>query len=72
MNPDARTTNRGYRTNRLLPALSVFAGGLVYSLLQRRAFGAHDVAVRSAVTGATTAVVALVIFTISRHWNRSA
>jgi hypothetical protein len=71
MNRDARTTSRGYRMKWLLPVLSVFAGGLVHSLLPPGAFGAHDVAGRAAVTGGTTAAVALVIFAISGRWNRS-
>jgi len=71
MNHDARTTSRRYRMERLLPGLGFFAGGLVYSLLPRGAFGAHDVAARAAITGGTAAAVALVIFAISRRWKAS-
>jgi hypothetical protein len=45
-----------------VPLLGVFAAGLVYALLPTGAFGAHDIAVRAAVTGAVAAFAAALIF----------
>jgi uncharacterized MnhB-related membrane protein len=43
------------------PVLAIFLAGLVYSLLPRGIFGAYDVAMRSAICGATAASAALIL-----------
>jgi len=50
---------------RRLPALGVFAGGLVYALLPAGAFGAHDFAARATITGAVAGVTAVLILVLS-------
>jgi hypothetical protein len=52
---------RQHRRRSLLPALGVFAGGLAHALLPTGAFGAHDVAVRAAITAAVAGVTAMLI-----------
>jgi len=47
------------------PRWGVFAGGLAYALLAPGAFGAHDVAVRAAITGTVAAVAAALIFLLT-------
>jgi hypothetical protein len=61
-NPSMRT--------RLLPALSIFAGGIVYAVLPRGPFGAYDIAARAAVTGATAAAACLLILTLRNRLER--
>jgi hypothetical protein len=56
---------------RLLPFVGIFAAGLVHSELPRGAFGAHDIAVRAAITGATAGVVTVVLLLVARRWRRS-
>jgi hypothetical protein len=51
--------------------LGIFAGGLVYTVLPRGAFGTYDVASRAAVTGAVAGVTCLLILTWSKRWSRS-
>ena len=64
----ARTTReadmyeRPRGSRRLLPALGVFAGGLVNALLPTGAFGTHDLAARAVITGAVSGVAAVLIF----------
>jgi hypothetical protein len=55
----------------MLPALSVFAGGVVYAVLPRGAFGAHDVMARAAITGAVAAVTCLLILALSNRSGRT-
>ena len=49
---------------RLIPALGIFAGGAVYSILPRGSFGAYDMLVRvvipAVVAGSAVLVLALV------------
>jgi hypothetical protein len=71
MSDDARAASQGCRLGRLLLALGFFAAGQVDSLLPRGAFGAHDVAIRAAITGASGVAVALTILVVSRWWNGS-
>ena len=58
---------RQHRSRSLLPALGVFAGGLVYSLLPTGAFGAHDVAARAAITGAVAGVTVVLILMLTNR-----
>jgi hypothetical protein len=57
--------------SRFLPVLGIFAGGLVYTVLPRGAFGAYDVASRAAVTGAVAGVTCLLVLTLSKRWGCS-
>ena len=63
----------GRRTDktRFLPGLGVFAGGFVYGELPHGAFGAHDVAVRVAITGAAVFVAGLLIWALSKWWRHA-
>jgi hypothetical protein len=56
---------------RLLPALGVFAGGVVYAVVPHGAFGSHDVMARAAVAAAAAAVTCLLILTLSKRSSRS-
>ncbi len=53
--------------SRFLPVLSIFAAGLVHSVLPHGAFGAYDIAVRATITGAVAGVTALLFM----RWTRS-
>ena len=57
--------------SRFLPVLSIFAGGLVYTVLPHGAFGEYDVASRAAITGAAAGVTCLLVLTLSKRWSRS-
>jgi hypothetical protein len=57
--------------DRQMPLFGIFAGGLVYTVLPRGAFGAYDVASRAAVTGAVAGVTCLLVLTLSKRWGRS-
>jgi hypothetical protein len=57
--------------SRLLPAFSIFAGGVAYAVLPRGAFGAHDVIVRAAITAAVAAVTCLLMLTSRKRSRRS-
>jgi len=64
--------NRPWTSRRVLPILGVFTGGLVHALLPARTFGAHDFAIRAAITGAIAGVTAVLIFVatnrpVTRH-----
>ena len=50
---------------RALPALGIFAGGLVHSLLPVGAFGVHDRAVRAAIVGIVSGATAALIFVLT-------
>jgi O-antigen/teichoic acid export membrane protein len=56
---------------RLLPLLSIFAGGVVYAVLPRDAFAAYDIATRAALTGAVAGMTCLLILTLRRRPGRS-
>jgi hypothetical protein len=51
----------------LLPALGLFAGALVHSMLPRGAFGANDVLIRAAITAAAVAVSAWLLMLVARR-----
>ena len=68
--PNITCDNQTMRS-RFLPVLSIFAGGLVYTVLPHDAFGAYDVASRAAVTGAVAGVTCLLVLTLSKRWRRS-
>lgn len=68
--PNITCDNQTMRS-RFLPVLSIFAGGLVYTVLPHDAFGAYDVASRAAVTGAVASVTCLLVLTLSKRWRRS-
>ena len=57
--------------SRFLPVLSIFAGGLVYVVLPRGAFGIYDISSRAAVTGAAAGVTCLLLLTLTKRWERS-
>lgn len=57
--------------SRLLPVLGIFFGGLVYGVMPRGAFGADDVAIRAAVTGAAAGMAGLVFLTLRKRSSRS-
>jgi hypothetical protein len=61
-----RSTGAG----QFLPLLGLFVGALVYSLLPHGAFGAYDVAVRAAMTGAAAASTSLALFVAFKRWGR--
>jgi hypothetical protein len=56
--------------SRVLLVLGVLAGGLVYAVLPRGAFGAYDVASRAAVTGAAAGATCLLVLALSKRWSR--
>ena len=62
--------NSGVRS-RFLPVLSIFAGGFVHSVLPSGAFGAYDVAIRAAVTGAVAGSTYLLSLKLSKRWGPS-
>ena len=68
--PNITCDNQTMRS-RFLPVLSIFAGGLVYTVLPHDAFGAYDVASRAAITGAAAGVTCLLVLTLSKRWRRS-
>ena len=68
--PNVTCDNRSMRS-RFLPVLSLFAGGLVYVVLPRGAFGIYDIASRAAVTGAAAGVTCLLLLTLTTRWERS-
>jgi hypothetical protein len=53
--------------SRFLPMLSIFAGGLAYSVLPLGAFGTADLASRAAVSGAVAAVTCLLVLTLTKR-----
>jgi hypothetical protein len=57
--------------SRFLPVLSIFAGGVVYAMLPRGVFGAYDIAIRAAITGAVTGMACLLVLTLSKRSGRS-
>ena len=57
--------------SRFLPVLSIFAGGLVYAVLPRGAFGIYDITSRAAVTGTVAGVTCLLLLTLTKRWERS-
>jgi hypothetical protein len=67
----ARTCDNPTMCSRLLPVLGIFAGGLVYTVIPRGAFGVYDVAIRATVTGAVAGVTCLLVLTLSKRWARS-
>jgi hypothetical protein len=52
-------------SRRVLPALGIFAGGLVHSLLPAGAFGKHDRVVRAAIVGIVSGATATLIFVLT-------
>jgi hypothetical protein len=52
-------------SRRVLPALGIFAGGLVNSLLPVGAFGAHDRVLRAAIVGIVSGATAMLIFILT-------
>jgi len=56
------TSQEADMSRRVLLALGIFAGGLVYSLLPVGAFGAHDRVVRAAIVGIVSGATAMLIF----------
>jgi hypothetical protein len=52
-------------SRRVLPALGIFAGGLVHSLLPVGAFGKHDRVVRAAIVGIVSGATAMLIFVLT-------
>jgi hypothetical protein len=48
-----------------LPALGIFAGGLVHSLLPVGAFGAYDRVVRAVIGATVSAATAMLIFVLA-------
>ena len=48
-------------------ALAILLAGLAYSLLPRGIFGAHDVALRSVICGATAAAAALLLVVLNKR-----
>ena len=57
--------------SRFLPMLGIFAGGFVHSVMPRGAFGAYDISIRAAVTGAVAGGTYLLVLTLSKRWVRS-
>jgi hypothetical protein len=55
----------------VFPALGIFVGGLVWSVIPRGAFGAYDVASRAAITGAVAGVTRLLVLALTKRWSRS-
>lgn len=49
------------RAAQSFPPVGLFAGGLVFGMVPRGAFGMHDVAVRAAITDAAAAVAFLLV-----------
>jgi hypothetical protein len=62
----------GQRSRWLLPALSVFVGGLVYSVLPRGAFGLHDIAARAVITAGTASLTSLLFLLVGRRRSQRA
>jgi hypothetical protein len=59
---------REHRSRWETPAFGVFAGGLAYALLPTGVFGANDVALRAALTGAVAATAtALILWLTARR-----
>jgi hypothetical protein len=56
--------------SRVLAGVSIMAGGLIYELLPRGAFGAYDVALRAAITGIAAGATYLLIFALRRRSER--
>ncbi len=54
----------------LPPILAIFFAGLVYGVLPRGAFGAHDVIARSAICAATAAASVALLFVIKKRSDR--
>jgi len=52
-------------SRRFLPALGIFAGGLVHSLLPVGTFGRHDRIVRAAIVGVVSGATALLILILT-------
>ncbi len=52
-------------SRRALPALGIFAGGLVHSLLPAGAFGKHDRALRAVIVGLVSGAAAALIFVLT-------
>jgi hypothetical protein len=50
---------------RFLPALGIFAGGLVNSVLPAGTFGAYDRVVRVAIVGLVAGATAMLIFSLT-------
>jgi hypothetical protein len=68
---DDETGKRSIQWRRVLPFVGIFAAGLVHTELPRETFGAHDIAVRAVITGATAGVVTAILFLVERRWRRS-
>ncbi len=49
----------------------MFAGGFVYSVIPHGVFGADDVAIRAAITGAVAGVTCLLVLPLSKRRDRS-
>ena len=63
--PGSVSVSEADMTRRFLPALGIFAGGLVHSLLPVGAFGKHDRAVRAAIVGMVSGATAVLILILT-------
>jgi hypothetical protein len=69
MRLDADARDGGPGVARILPALAILVAGLVHNELPKGAFGAHDVAVRAGITGATAGLLVVVVLLVVRWWR---
>ncbi len=63
-------SDHGKGQQRFLPVLGMFAGFLIHDVLPRGAFGPYDVAMRAAITAATTAATVWLVMVAFRRFDR--